>query len=148
VPHPLTFYIDGEWTVGRSGHSGAVINPATGRDIGRVPFATNADLDQALAGAERGFQTWRAVLPTDRARVLRKISALLREQAEAVARVATLEANRLPYGLAAYAFTQSQAVTAPEGPFGGVKESGIGRESGIEGLLEHMNVKTITETHI
>jgi succinate-semialdehyde dehydrogenase/glutarate-semialdehyde dehydrogenase len=76
------------------------------------------------------------------------------------------EANRLPFGLAAYAFTSSQkrsatlaneleagviaingvTVTAPEGPFGGVKDSGIGRESGIEGLLEHMNIKTVTET--
>src|SRR5262249_12142116 len=76
------------------------------------------------------------------------------------------EANRLPFGLAAYAFTSSQkrsamlsseleagviaingvTVTAREGPFGGVKDSGVGRESGIEGLLEHMNIKTVTET--
>jgi succinate-semialdehyde dehydrogenase / glutarate-semialdehyde dehydrogenase len=94
VLHLLTFYIDGEWTVGRSSHTGAVINPASGREIGRVPFATNADLDQALAAAERGFQTWRAVLPTDRARVLRKVSALLREQADTLARVATLEQGK------------------------------------------------------
>ena len=77
------------------------------------------------------------------------------------------EANRLPYGLAAYAFTQSQShsaevanrvraglvaingmtVTAPEGPFGGVKDSGIGREAGSEGLLEYMDIKTVTETY-
>ena len=77
------------------------------------------------------------------------------------------EANRLPYGLAAYAFTSSQSrsaqianrikagvvavngmtVTAPEGPFGGTKDSGLGRESGVEGLLEHMDIKTVTETY-
>lgn len=76
------------------------------------------------------------------------------------------EANALPYGLAAYAFTRSHSiaaavssglntgviaingttVTAPEAPFGGVGDSGLGRECGIEGLLEHSNVKTVTET--
>jgi succinate-semialdehyde dehydrogenase/glutarate-semialdehyde dehydrogenase len=64
------------------------------------------------------------------------------------------EANRLPYGLAAYAFTQSletaerlgsslQAgmvginnfrISLPDTPFGGVRESGHGHENGSEGL--------------
>jgi succinate-semialdehyde dehydrogenase/glutarate-semialdehyde dehydrogenase len=81
---------------------------------------------------------------------------------------ALMVANAVPYGLAGYAFTSSHrtaakvaeglkagvvaingvTVTAPEGPFGGVGESGIGRESGIEGLLEHTNIKTITETFV
>ncbi|MDB5998423.1 MAG: NAD-dependent succinate-semialdehyde dehydrogenase [Rhizobacter sp.] len=73
-------------------------------------------------------------------------------------------ANSLPYGLAAYAFTRdlalahrlSQALEAgmvginhfgvsqPETPFGGLKESGIGQESGLEGLLGYTEVKLVS----
>lgn len=79
---------------------------------------------------------------------------------EAIAR-----ANRLPYGLASYAFTEhsatrmqlarglqtgmlginSLAVSMPEAPFGGVKESGWGSECGIEGLQAYCDIKLISE---
>ena len=75
-------------------------------------------------------------------------------------------ANRLPYGLAAYAFTGSNKtataigdeiesgmvginnvmISVPEAPFGGVKESGYGSESGTEGLDAFLNVKFISQT--
>jgi len=75
------------------------------------------------------------------------------------------EANRLPYGLAAFAFTGSArtaklagekleagmvgvntyAISVPESPFGGVKESGHGSEEGIEGLEECLVTKFISE---
>lgn len=78
------------------------------------------------------------------------------------------QANSLPYGLAAYAFTGSHktaammseglragvvaingvTVTAPEAPFGGVGDSGVGREAGIEGLAEYTHIKTVTETFL
>jgi succinate-semialdehyde dehydrogenase/glutarate-semialdehyde dehydrogenase len=74
-------------------------------------------------------------------------------------------ANSLPYGLAAYAFTSSNAtaaaigdaiesgmvgvnsvmVSTPETPFGGVKESGHGSEGGIEGLSAYLNTKFISQ---
>ena len=73
-------------------------------------------------------------------------------------------ANALPYGLAAYAFTNevaaahrlSQALKAgmvginhfgisqPETPFGGVKDSGHGSESGLEGLLGYTDLKFVS----
>jgi succinate-semialdehyde dehydrogenase/glutarate-semialdehyde dehydrogenase len=76
------------------------------------------------------------------------------------------EANRLPYGLAAYAFTKSAKrvnllgeqleagmiglnsyqIAVPEAPFGGVKESGHGSEEGIEGLEACLVTKFITES--
>jgi succinate-semialdehyde dehydrogenase/glutarate-semialdehyde dehydrogenase len=73
------------------------------------------------------------------------------------------QANRLPYGLAAYAFTDSArratqvadglqagviainsfVVSTPETPFGGVKESGFGSEGGIEGLDAFLTTKFV-----
>ena len=58
-------------------------------------------------------------------------------------------ANSLPFGLASYAFTSSgataTAISTPETPFGGVKESGYGSEGGIEGLQAYMNTKFISQ---
>jgi succinate-semialdehyde dehydrogenase/glutarate-semialdehyde dehydrogenase len=74
------------------------------------------------------------------------------------------KANALPYGLAAYAFTRSArnadrladgveagnlsinnfVASIAETPFGGVKESGYGREGGTEGLAHYTVVKNVS----
>lgn len=78
---------------------------------------------------------------------------------------AVVEANRLPFGLAAYAYTNNlrQAhrlvheidsgavclnewqVSLPETPFGGHKDSGLGSEGGVEGLREFLKVKCVRQ---
>ena len=75
------------------------------------------------------------------------------------------EANRLPYGLAAYAYTRSTAtaemvasrvesgmvsinhhgLALPEVPFGGIKDSGYGSEGGSEAIEAYLNSKFVTQ---
>jgi len=74
------------------------------------------------------------------------------------------EANRLPYGLASYAYTRSGKIAAalgqdiesgmvsinhhglalPEVPFGGMKDSGYGSEGGLEAIEGYLNTKFVT----
>ena len=52
--------IDGKWRPSASGKTIAVLNPATEEQIGTVAHADRADLDEALAAADKGFKVWRA----------------------------------------------------------------------------------------
>ncbi len=81
---------------------------------------------------------------------------------------ALAEANRLPYGLASYAYTRSGAtahaihsgieagmvsinhhgLALPEVPFGGVKDSGYGTEGGADALEAYLNTKFVTQAGV
>ncbi|MDR2213405.1 MAG: NAD-dependent succinate-semialdehyde dehydrogenase [Pseudomonadales bacterium] len=96
---PLQLFIDGKW-IGKEGigkdarQSETVLNPATGEALGELPHASGADLDRALASAERGFNIWRAFLPERRGDILRQGALRLRADAERVATVASLESGK------------------------------------------------------
>jgi succinate-semialdehyde dehydrogenase/glutarate-semialdehyde dehydrogenase len=90
----LHLYIDGEWLGPEGRKTGNVVNPATGDTIGTLPHASKADLDRALDAAARGFQTWRKVSPNERAKVLRKAGELIRERADRIATLMTLEEGK------------------------------------------------------
>ena len=90
----LFLFIEGEWINGAGRDNSPVFNPATGAVIGHVPHARQQDLDRALQSADRGFEVWRKTPAYDRAKVLRRAAALLRERAEAIARQLTLEQGK------------------------------------------------------
>jgi succinate-semialdehyde dehydrogenase/glutarate-semialdehyde dehydrogenase len=92
-PH-VKFFIDGEWCDAAAGGTLTVVNPATGAQIGTVARATIADLDRALAAAERGFAVWRAMSAFDRAKMMRKAADLLRARVETIAAYLTQEQGK------------------------------------------------------
>ena len=85
----LHLYINGEWR--KTANDLAVVNPATEEEIGRLPHAEKSDLDDALEAAEKGFETWRAAAPVERANVLLKAAAIMRERQDESATAITTE---------------------------------------------------------
>ncbi|MDG0024688.1 NAD-dependent succinate-semialdehyde dehydrogenase [Trinickia sp. Y13] len=90
----LHLFIDGEWIAASERETAPVINPATQVEIGRVPLATAADLDHALQVAAQAFEVWRNTVPVERARILKRGANLMRERAEHIATVMTLEEGK------------------------------------------------------
>ena len=87
-------FIDGQWQDAQEGRTLAVFNPASGQEIGRVAHAGIADLDRALASAQKGFDTWRAMAAVERARIMRRAAALMRERADAIGILLTQEQGK------------------------------------------------------
>jgi succinate-semialdehyde dehydrogenase/glutarate-semialdehyde dehydrogenase len=87
----IELYIDGRWK-GASGQP--IINPADESVLGTVPTATTADLDDALAAAEKGFAVWRNTSPAKRAQIILKAAALIRERVNDMAVAMTLEQGK------------------------------------------------------
>ena len=87
----LELYIDGRW---KRADGQAVLNPADETVLGTVPSATIADLDDAIAAAERGFKVWRKTSPAKRTQIILKAASLIRERVNEMAVAMTLEQGK------------------------------------------------------
>jgi betaine-aldehyde dehydrogenase len=65
----------------------AVLNPATEETIAELLEVGVGEADEAVARAKAAFPTWRAVAPSDRARLLRRLAGLVEEHGEELARI-------------------------------------------------------------
>lgn len=87
-------YIDGQWHAASDGGAREVIDPTNEEVLGWLPVATAADLDAALAAAQRGLALWRQTSPWQRAAVLRRAAELVRERNEAIATLMSQETGK------------------------------------------------------
>jgi betaine-aldehyde dehydrogenase len=80
-------YYGGNWHEPLSGRLVESIDPGTGQLLGQVADCGASDVDAAVEAARQGFLIWRATPPLERARKLRHIAAILREQAGELAMI-------------------------------------------------------------
>jgi len=71
-----------------------VLNPATEQPIAELEQAGVEETDAAVARAKAAFPAWRAVAPTDRGRLLRRLATLVEENHEALSRLESANAGK------------------------------------------------------
>jgi betaine-aldehyde dehydrogenase len=85
LPEHRGAYCGGAWHEPKSGRHIDSINPGTGESLGPVADCGSDDIDAAVTAAKKAFEDWRHVPPLERARMLKRIAAILREHAEELA---------------------------------------------------------------
>ena len=87
-------YIGGRFVAARSGGTFAVVNPATGIEVGRAAEGDAADVDAAVAEADRAQKNWARMPARKRGALVAQCAAVLREHAEELARLIALETGK------------------------------------------------------
>jgi malonate-semialdehyde dehydrogenase (acetylating) / methylmalonate-semialdehyde dehydrogenase len=91
----ISHWIGGRSVAGESGRTGAVYNPATGRQTGEIDFATVEEVDRAVQAAKEAFVEWRRVSLAKRAELFFRIRELVHERREEVAKILTAEHGKV-----------------------------------------------------
>src|ERR1700674_1459705 len=71
-----------------------VLNPATEKSIAHLDRAGVEETNRAVAAARAAYPAWRAMKPADRARLLRRVAALVEEHADGLARLETANVGK------------------------------------------------------
>ncbi|MFI6448083.1 gamma-aminobutyraldehyde dehydrogenase [Kitasatospora sp. NPDC050543] len=87
-------YIAGRQTHGTGGEPFQVVNPADGSVVQQVVLATGADVDAAVAAARAALPEWSGATPGARAEALLRLSAVLADNAQELARVETAQTGK------------------------------------------------------
>ena len=87
----VSYYINGAWESAAGRKGGAVTNPATGRVLAEVPYATDDDVDRAVRAAHDAFLKWREVPVVDRVQPLYRFKSLLEKHHAEIAGILTRE---------------------------------------------------------
>ena len=97
-------YINGEWVESSSGKKIQTLNPENNEVWATVPEANEKDVDKAVQSAQNAFEnSWSILHPRDRAKYLRLIADQLRENAEYLGKIETIDTGKI------YRETKTQA---------------------------------------
>jgi malonate-semialdehyde dehydrogenase (acetylating) / methylmalonate-semialdehyde dehydrogenase len=95
VAAKLPLFIAGEFVTSESNEFLPVTDPATQQVLCEVPFATQLEIERAVASAKAAFVTWREVPTPERARLLLRYQDLLKKYQDDVARILSRETGKI-----------------------------------------------------
>lgn len=104
----LKNYINGEWISGKSGATIPVINPATGKEMYKVPSGCKEDVDLAANEALNSYLNWRNTPPVKRIQYLFRMKQIIELHADEIATICTNESGKT------YAESKAEIVRAIE----------------------------------
>ena len=89
-------FIDGEWVDSESKKKFETLNPENNEPWAKVPEASSIDVDKAVKAAQKAFEgEWPKLLPRERAKYLKAIANKLRENAEMLGKIETIDTGKL-----------------------------------------------------
>ena len=90
----LKNYVGGEW-IESKGKIQDVVNPATQKVIGQVPFSTGDEMNAAIEAAKEAFPAWRAMPILERLRYLVKWKVAMDQHCDEISRIETMEHGKI-----------------------------------------------------
>ena len=93
-PESVKLLINGNFVDSKTTEWHDVINPATQEVLAQVPFATDAEIEAAIASAKTAFKTWKNTPLAARARIMLKLQALVRENMSRIAQTLSAEQGK------------------------------------------------------
>ena len=90
----VPLFINGEFVESQSSRRLPNLNPATQLILAEVPCATRDEIEQAIASAKGAFQTWKEVPAPERARLMLRYQALLKEHQDDIAETLSQETGK------------------------------------------------------
>jgi malonate-semialdehyde dehydrogenase (acetylating)/methylmalonate-semialdehyde dehydrogenase len=86
--------VDGKFIESQTSEWHDVVNPATQEVLSQVPFATDGEINAAIAAAKHAFKTWKVTPLAARARIMLKYQALIREHMTRIAQTLSAEQGK------------------------------------------------------
>ena len=97
LPNPdptVKMLLDGKFVESQSSEWHDVVNPATQEVLAQVPFATDEEINAAVASAKQAYKTWKNTPLAARARIMLKLQALVREHMSRIAHTLSAEQGK------------------------------------------------------
>lgn len=93
---PLKLFIGGEWTEAASGATFETRDPGSGRLLATVAAGDQADIDRAVAAADRAFREsgWATMPANERAVILHRLADLVDRHREILAQLEALDVGK------------------------------------------------------